>query len=217
MKKTASILLLLLAGCTVAAEAKPEPIHPDPFTGITIPDEVPGPDENTGNTEESTPKTDEIATVQAPKIHVYGPDWCSVCKEIPDQERFIKHKEPFPPWVYERANKHGFPVLHWNNGTKWKATYGWYGEEELDRIIAGEPAAAVVGEYPVRGGWWTHPGTIWNHLVSHGYSEEYVRSLSYAEAMSLHSDHHEGRVKGNPPRAAVQRVMRRTYCPACPR
>lgn len=77
-----------------------------------------------------------------PKIHVYGPSWCKVCKKIPDSDRYVKHSEPFPPWVYERADKHGFPVIHWHNGTKWKATYGWDGEEELDRIIDGTPTAA---------------------------------------------------------------------------
>ncbi len=60
------------------------------------------------------------------------------------------------------------------------------------------PVAAKTG-YPVRGNWWTHPGEIHAHLMSGEHrgkwTAEWVRSLTNAEAESLHSDDHEGRVK----------------------
>ncbi len=60
------------------------------------------------------------------------------------------------------------------------------------------PVAAKTG-YPVRGSWWTHPGEIHAHLMSGEHrgkwTAEWVRSLTNAEAESVHSDDHEGRVK----------------------
>ncbi len=60
-------------------------------------------------------------------------------------------------------------------------------------------AESVRTGYPVRGNWWTHPGEIHSHLQSGEHRgkwpAEWVRSLTNAEAESLHSDDHEGRVK----------------------
>lgn len=106
------VMLLLLAGCTVTEAAKPEPIHPDPFAGITITDEVQC-EESECEESIGLPTQEDTVTTGPDTIHVYGPKWCSVCREIPDSPRYYKHSEPFPDWVYERADKHGFPVIHY--------------------------------------------------------------------------------------------------------
>lgn len=52
--------------------------------------------------------------------------------------------------------------------------------------------------YPTRGGWWTGCGS-WHHLTlgrhRGKFDHQYLRSLSWSELQSLHSDDHEGRVK----------------------
>ncbi len=66
-------------------------------------------------------------------------------------------------------------------------------------VVKVEPVASVKTGYPIRGNWWTHPGEIHAHLMSGEHrgkwSSEWVRSLTNAEAESVHSDDHEGRVK----------------------
>lgn len=159
-------------------------------------------------------------------VHVYGPSWCKVCQTIPADGRFVKHKEPFPDWTYTKGQ---WPILHWQGvDGKWYFQRGWKGEAKLNELIAAtdnpQPKTAKPSArqgYPVRGAWWTHPGDVYSHLISsHGYHPEYVRTLSRAEAESLHSDDHEGRVKGNPPKArrntTMLPLMMRSYCPTCP-
>lgn len=65
-------------------------------------------------------------------------------------------------------------------------------------LVAKASAPKATG-YPLRGSWWTHPGEIHSHLLSGEHRGKWpagwVRSLSVAEAESLHADDHEGRVK----------------------
>lgn len=76
--------------------------------------------------------------------------------------------------------------------------------------VAKSPAPAA-GHYPVRGGNWTYPGNsraeLLRHLTTDGmhagrFNRAWLESLSYQELLSLHSDHHEGRVQ----RAASQQA-----------
>lgn len=62
---------------------------------------------------------------------------------------------------------------------------------------------SAAADYPVRGGWWSHPGGgragLINHLMNgqHAgkFSRSYLDSLDMAELESLHSDDHERRLK----------------------
>lgn len=195
----------------------PPPVPPEMNEHVKIPDTKPF--------DPFKPKPIGRTSPEVRIVHVYGPTWCKICKTIPDTKRFIKHLEPFPDWVYTKGQ---WPILHWQgvNG-KWYYKRGWQGEKKLNALISTTddppPKVQTFAPYPVRGGWWTHPGSVWDHLIqSHGYSSDYVRSLSRAEAESLHSDDHEGRVKGNPPKARRRSTMRYapmmmrsmlTYCP----
>ncbi len=53
--------------------------------------------------------------------------------------------------------------------------------------------------YPLRSSWWTHPDEIHAHLKTGEHSGKWmnwwVDSLTAAQAESLHSDDHEGRVR----------------------
>lgn len=63
----------------------------------------------------------------------------------------------------------------------------------------------VMSSYPVRGNWWGHPGNVKHHLKTgfHAgkFDHSWIDSLTNAQAESLHSDDHEGRVQ----MAAVRR------------
>lgn len=108
------------------------------------------------------------------------------------------------------------------------------------------------GHYPLRGSWWS-VGSNWRpshaQLVSHlsgasahrgKFELAWLQSLSAAELNSVHSDDHEGRLKGQyvnkmeasvsrstntapqvapqpVKRAPARRAVPRTYCPTCPR
>lgn len=92
-------------------------------------------------------------------------------------------------------------------------------------------APAGTAHYPVRGNLWTHPGSAKQHLLSGEHAGKFAKwwvdQLSTAEAESLHSDDHEGRVKwqyvnrrvaAETGRAAQPVAPTRTqsYCPTCP-
>lgn len=218
--KYLSALLIVLTGCAVKADVEPTGTlysAPEVVCVPVVPD---------------VPDIPEVEPVNTKRVvHVYGPAWCLTCKTIPDDPRFIKHKEPFPSWVYALADRQGFPVMHWQaKGGAWKAKGGWTNETDLDAaIVAADNPVKTVGYsqkgYPVRGSWWTHPGDVWSHLqqAPHNFSADYVRTLSRPEAESLHSDDHEHRVKGSPPRVqryqrqVIRMTPRNTYCPTCPR
>ena len=80
--------------------------------------------------------------------------------------------------------------------------YGYIKPVPMRKVSVSTPkkvAVVVSGAYyPVRGSWWTGCSG-WQHLT-HGehagkFDRDWLRSLSYAEVQSLHSDDHEGRVK----------------------
>lgn len=85
--------------------------------------------------------------------------------------------------------------------------------------VRAEAAVAVHAGYPVRAAWWTHPDEIHAHLMSGEHRgkwpSDWVRGLSNAEAESLHSDDHEGRVKWQyVPRAAQPKPkISYEFCP----
>lgn len=71
---------------------------------------------------------------------------------------------------------------------------------------AQKPVARVeaVVTYPIRGNHWTYPGhnraELIHHLMTDGihrgqFQQAYLESLNYQQLLSLHDDHHEGRVK----------------------
>lgn len=76
------------------------------------------------------------------------------------------------------------------------------------------PAKVVKAEpkftgYPVRGNLWSHPGNIHAHLKTGEHRGKWpsvwIDSLTVAQAESLHSDDHEGRVKWQyVPKAVVE-------------
>lgn len=87
--------------------------------------------------------------------------------------------------------------------------------EEEPKVAPKPSAPAPRAGYPVRGSWWTHPGSGRAGLIHHlqsgvhtgKFSEAWLNSLSLAELESLHSDDHEHRVKApsvNRPAAAMQ-------------
>lgn len=65
-----------------------------------------------------------------------------------------------------------------------------------ERVQQVEPVAK--SGYPVRGSWWTGCSG-WQHLASGEhigkFPTEWLKSLTWAEVQSLHSDDHEGKVK----------------------
>lgn len=61
-----------------------------------------------------------------------------------------------------------------------------------------EPVAKPQARYPLRGSWWSGCGN-WQHMTTGEhrgkFDIEWLKSLSYAELQSLHSDAHDGKVK----------------------
>lgn len=61
-----------------------------------------------------------------------------------------------------------------------------------------QPSTPRTSHYPVRGSWWTGASS-YRHLLTgpHAgrFNENWLKRLSYEEIQSLHSDHHEGKVK----------------------
>lgn len=126
----------------------------------------------------------------------------------------------YPPWVKDRlAAGETFPFAEWKSANP-RGSYssGWPGlaawlkrynaslkpaaagvqsSSSLQPLPGSNPAAARV-HYPIRGSWWTGCGS-WQHLASGEHSgkfdQNWLRSLSWAEIQSLHSDDHEHRVK----------------------
>jgi hypothetical protein len=61
-----------------------------------------------------------------------------------------------------------------------------------------EPVSEAKHNYPLRGSWWSGCSS-WQHLTvgEHRgkFDHEWLKSLSYAELQSLHSDDHDGTLK----------------------
>lgn len=179
-------------------------------------------------------------------VHVWGGDWCHAYRAVPRYSDWVFHSHDeddpeTPEWVVATGK---CPVLHFQRSDgQWRFVCGWAKDDpetpevegekwfrgvlEREEKNVGKPAkksymteAPANGGYPVRGNHWTHPGDIYQHLIAtHGYSADYVRTLTRAEALSLHDDDHEGRVKMQAIGQKRTRVLARaTYsCPTCPR
>lgn len=211
MRTLLALFLLALAGCSVQTDAATtgtlytapcQPTEPTPSPVL--------PDTPTSETNEEG-ATPEAVVFKAGQAYFFCPNFpCPACDRI--DARYVKIKQPYPAgfgWVNEYGNSHGWPVMYWKGKDGWHRRVGYEGVEKTERLLHPPQVQAVQQRqgYPVRGSWWTHPGDVWSHLQQppHNFSADYVRTLSRAEAESLHSDDHEGRTKGNPPRRG-QRV-----------
>lgn len=125
----------------------------------------------------------------------------------------LKHQRPEPAswkkWLNDMKVK-GFPtdVVFTQDHQRWTLLNGVADSPEdyvkrievaIEKLKKPVKAKTVKTGYPIRGGWWSHPGEIHSHLKSGEHrgkwSSDWVDSLSNREAESLHSDDHENRVK----------------------
>lgn len=230
----AATLVLILAGCAVHAEPVAQgtrysaPIIAECTPTDTSPLPKPKPADSTPAERGAKPAA---ATFKSGKVYFFCPDFpCPACDRV--DSRYTKIEQPYPAgfeWVNEYGNANGWPVMYWRGKDNWHRRVGYESVEATEAIVNPPKQAEMPTGYPVRGSWWTHPGDVWSHLMGspHNFSADYVRTLSRAEAESLHSDDHEGRVKGNPPRrgaihwsTSYQRPQRQSrfratgyYCP----
>lgn len=134
-----------------------------------------------------------------PVVLFYGRENCDSCtrgkRELPTCG--VPYRiEPAPAWV------ESFPTLAWQTRDgRWHYLFGWPGKAEFLRSYNAtlKPAPkATSARYPVRGSWWSGCRD-WEHMTrgEHRgkFDKAWLRSLSWAELQSLHSDDHEGRVK----------------------
>lgn len=110
----------------------------------------------------------------------------------------IELKDP-PAWTAG----HAFPVMHWETPKGWQSMDGWPGAgkfltlyDESMKAKAAQAAPQVVQQQlrvtPSYGNHWTHPDTIFRHLIQeHGYSPAQLRGLSEEQMLTLHDQAHE--------------------------
>jgi hypothetical protein len=150
----------------------------------------------------------------------YSPSWCAGCrlteKEIQEltsqglaQVNFHRSSKEYPVKVLNLIAAGGvYPVILWrtNTGKEYSLSDGWKGNynlltrynrscqiKEPPKTQPPKPVQQLV--IPARSGaHWTHPDTIYRHLIQeHGYSPAQLRGLSEEQMLSLHDAAHEGR------------------------
>ena len=113
--------------------------------------------------------------------------WVRSSKPIPPKAKPAGHWET-RTFQYKVCNGRG--SCHWETGSKsvWVA----------DAPTQPKQTAKLKSKYPIRSGWWTGMSS-YKHLLTGihagNFNENWLKSLSYEELQSLHSDHHEGKVK----------------------
>ena len=136
------------------------------------------------------------------------------CREI-EGLRFIFDSADRVP-AEGRGKK--LPLLHYHTDSGWKFLSGWSGAFEFAQRWStsntgtevrvenqGQPIRSsstdnqgAVAHYPVRGSWWTGCGS-WQHMTQGEhrgkFDANWLKSLSWSELQSLHSDDHEHRVQ----------------------
>lgn len=85
------------------------------------------------------------------------------------------------------------------------------------RIVAVKPAPVVPKSVvvPTAGPHWTHPGTIYSHLISeHGFSPAQLAGLTAEQMLTLHDQAHNAKKAADIP--VYQQACPNGQCPAQP-
>lgn len=134
------------------------------------------------------------------------------------EPKAIWYKPQYSPdglWIWDiegkkwvRSSKQQVPKQatgHWETRTfKYKVCNGrgcsWHTGSKSVWVVdsPAKQAPKPKAKYPIRSGWWTGMSS-YKHLLTGihagNFNEDWLKSLSYEELQSLHSDHHEGKVK----------------------